>query len=101
MLEREFVGHKVILILVLIILFGFTFKYYLPEKNNLSSTEGGTLAIANSDEDISSNPYNICKYNPEAISPQLNGSTFIERFGNAFSCLHKISANLDSNSVLL
>lgn len=101
MLEREFVGHKVILILVLIILFGFTFKYYLPEKNNLSSTEGGTLAIANSDEDISSNPYNICKYNPEAISPQLNGSTFIERFGNAFSCLHKISANPDSNSVLL
>ncbi|MBQ5559672.1 MAG: hypothetical protein IIT46_07830 [Lachnospiraceae bacterium] len=101
MLEREFTGHKIVLILIFVILFGFTFKYYLPQKSNFSSTEGGTLAIANSNSDITSNPYNICVYNPEEISPQLGGGTFIEAFGNIFSSLHKISADAVSNSVLL
>ena len=66
MFEKEYITQKILLFFSMILILTFAGRY-LSVKNGISSYEGSTYAISNTNESLSESPYNNFAYNTEEL----------------------------------
>lgn len=99
MFEKEYITQKILLFFSMILILCFAGSY-LSNKNGISSYEGFTYAISNTNESLAESPYNDSAYNMEELKKNVTDQPYFFSIYHIGKYIGEMFTDYENSSVL-